>query len=128
METSLFLARLIGPVLLVVGAAILINRDNIRAMATDFLEHRGLIFLAGVLTLLGGLAIVLTHNVWHGGWAVVITLFGWLSVIGGAFRILFPDSVKSLGATMLASDNYLIGAGVVEVLVGAWLCYAGFVA
>ena len=128
MDTSLFLARLIGPVLLVVGAAILIDRNNIRALATDFLEHRGLIFLAGVLTLLGGLAIVLTHNVWHGGWAVVITLFGWLLVIGGAFRILFPDSVKALGTTMLASDNYLIGAGAVEALIGAWLCYVGFVA
>ena len=128
METSLFLARLLGPLLLVIGAAILIDRKNIRAMATDFLEHRGLIFLAGVLTLLGGLAIVLTHNAWHGGWPVVITLFGWLMVIGGAFRILFPDSVKSLGTTMLANDNYLIGVGVVEALFGAWLCYAGFVA
>ena len=64
METSLFLARLIGPVLLTISAAMLINPVNMREMATDFLEHRGLIFLAGILTLLGGLAIVLTHNVW----------------------------------------------------------------
>jgi hypothetical protein len=128
METSLFLARLIGPVLLVVGAAILVNRGNVRAMATDFLEHRGLIFLAGVLTLLGGLAIVLTHNVWHGTWPIVITIFGWASVIGGAFRILFPDSVKSLGTTMLANDTYLLSAGIIEVLIGAWLCYVGFMA
>ena len=128
METSLFLARLIGPVLLVVGAAILISRDNIRAMATDFLEHRGLIFLAGVLTLVAGLAIVLTHNRWEGGWPVVITLFGWLGVIGGAFRILFPDSVKSMGSAMLANNTYLTVGGAAELLIGAWLCYAGFVA
>ncbi len=48
----------------------LINQDNMRDMAADFLEHRGLIFLAGILTLLGGLAIVLTHNVWVCGWPV----------------------------------------------------------
>jgi uncharacterized membrane protein HdeD (DUF308 family) len=128
MDTSIFLARMLGPLLLIVGVALIINRDDMRAMANDFLEHRGLIFLAGVLTLLGGLAIVLTHNVWHGGSALVITIFGWALVLGGTFRILFPDSVKSLGSTMLKSDTYLLSAGIIEALIGAWLCYVGFVA
>jgi hypothetical protein len=128
METSLFLARLIGPTLLAISAAILVNQDNMREMARDFLEHRGLIFLAGILTLLGGLAIVITHNVWFAGWPVVITIFGWLSVIGGAFRIIFPDSVKAMGAAMLEKRGLFTGAGIVEGLIGAWLCYAGFMA
>jgi cytochrome bd-type quinol oxidase subunit 2 len=128
METSLFIAKLIGPMLLVIGAALLINRDHMREMATDFLEHRGLIFLAGVLTLFGGLAIVLTHNVWEAGWPVVITILGWLLVVGGAFRILFPDSVKSIGQSMLDKPGLLTATGVVEGLIGAWLCYVSYIA
>jgi hypothetical protein len=128
METSLFLARLLGPILLTVSAALLINPVNMRAMATDFLEHRGLIFLAGILTLLGGLAIVLSHNVWEFGWPVLITIFGWLSVIGGVFRVVFPDSVKSIGQSMLEKPGILTGVAVVEGLIGAWLCYFGFMA
>ena len=128
METSLFIAKLIGPMLLVIGAALLINRDHMREMATDFLEHRGLIFLAGVLTLFGGLAIVLTHNVWEAGWPVAITILGWLLVVGGAFRILFPDSVKSIGQSMLDKPGLLTATGVVEGLIGAWLCYVSYIA
>jgi hypothetical protein len=126
MDTSLFLAKLIGPVLLTVSAAMLINQVNMREMATDFLEHRGLIFLAGILTLLGGLAIVLTHNVWVLGWPVVITIFGWLLVIGGVFRIVFPDSVKSMGQTMLDKPGMMTGAGIVQGVIGAWLCYVSY--
>ncbi len=126
MDTSLFLAKLIGPTMLAMSAALLVNQDNMRDMAADFLEHRGLIFLAGILTLLGGLAIVLTHNVWVGSWPVVITIFGWLSVVGGAFRIIFPDSVRTMGAAMLEKRGLLTGVGVVEGLIGAWLCYVGY--
>ena len=77
MDTSLFIARLIGPLLLAVGAATLINQANMRQMATDFLASRPLVFVVGFLTLLGGLVIVNTHNVWE-GWPVIITIFGWL--------------------------------------------------
>ncbi len=128
METSLFIARLVGPMLLVISAAVLINQDNIREMATDFLEHRGLIFLAGIMTLLGGLVIVETHNVWVAGWPVVITILGWLLVVGGVFRVVFPDSVKSIGQSMLDRPGVITGAGIVEGLIGAWLCYVGFMA
>jgi hypothetical protein len=128
METSLFLAKLIGPLLLAISAAMLINQDNMREMAADFLEHRGLIFLAGFLTLLGGLAIVLTHNVWELGWPVLITIFGWLSVISGVFRIVFPDSVKSMGMAMLEKRGVFTAGGVVQGLIGASLCYVGYMA
>ena len=128
METSLFLAKLIGPLMLVIGAAMLVNQVNMREMAADFLEHRGLIFLSGLLTLLAGLAIVLTHNVWEAGWPVIITILGWLSVIGGAFRIVFPDSVKSMGAAMLDKPGVFTAGGIVQALIGASLCYVGYMA
>ncbi len=126
METSLFLAKMIGPLLLAISAAVLVNQDNMRDMAADFLEHRGLIFLAGILTLLGGIAILLTHNVWVLGWPVIITILGWLSVIGGAFRIIFPDSVKSMGAAMLEKRGLFTAAGIIQGVIGAWLCYVSY--
>lgn len=128
METSLFLARLMGPAAIVMGAAMLINPVNMREMANDFLKHRGLIFLAGILTLVAGLAIVLTHNVWVAGWPVIITIIGWLSVVGGIFRIVFPDSVKSIGEAMLQLSGGLTAAGVAMALIGGTLCYVGYMA
>jgi Flp pilus assembly protein protease CpaA len=87
MDTSLFIARLIGPLLLMVAIAVLVNQANVRQMATDFLESRALIYLTGVLTLFAGLVIINTHNIWQ-GWPVIITIFGWLCVVGGAFRVI----------------------------------------
>jgi len=127
MDTSLFLARLIGPMLLVVGASVLINRENFLAMAKEFVASREQMFIVGLLTLLGGLAIVNTHNVWS-GWPTIITVFGWIFVVGGALRILAPDVVRSAQSAALEKPELTTIGGAVQTLFGAWLCYVGFIA
>ena len=60
-------------------------------MADEFLRSRALIYLSGVLIHDGGLAIVLTHNVWVADWRVLITLLGWLDARSAArCASLFP--------------------------------------
>jgi uncharacterized protein YjeT (DUF2065 family) len=128
METSLFLAKLIGPVLIVIGLGLLVKPTNFREMATDFLASRAMIFLAGLLTLVTGLAIVLTHNVWEFNWPVIITILGWLSVGGGVFRILFPASVQAMGTSMMDKPAMMTVSGIIQIVLGLWLCYAGYMA
>lgn len=126
METSLFLAQLIGPVLIVIGVGLLLKQTEFREMATDFLSSRALIFVSGLLTLVVGLAIVLTHNVWEFNWPVIITILGWLSVFGGVFRILFPDSVQSMGTSMLDKPAMMTVSGAIQIVLGLWLSYVGY--
>ena len=128
MDTSIFIARLIGPMLVVLSIGLLARPDTIRAAANEFIASRALIFLSGLLTLLGGLVIVNTHNVWEAGWPVIITIFGWLCVIGGAVRMLFPDTVMGLRTAMLKNKTFFTAAGAVEGLIGLWLCYVGYLA
>ena len=128
METSFFLAKLIGPVLIVIGLGLLVKQSDFREMATDFLSSRAMIFLAGLLTLVTGLAIVLTHNVWVFNWPVIITILGWLSIVGGVFRILFPDSVQSMGTNMLDKPAMMTVSGIIQIVLGLWLCYVGYIA
>ena len=128
MDTSLFLARLIGPIFVVLAIGLLVRQDSLRAMASDFISSRPLVFLTGFLTLLGGLALVNTHNVWEAGWPVIITILGWLSVIGGVARMLFPETVMGIGEKMLKDKTILTVAGAAEGLLGLWLCYVGYLA
>jgi hypothetical protein len=128
MDTSIFIARLIGPMFVVLAIGLLVRPDTFRAMANEFLANRGLIFLSGLLTLLAGLVIVNTHNVWELGWPVIITIFGWLAVIGGTARMLFPDTVMGIGTRMLKDKTLFTVGGAVEGLIGLWLCYAGYLA
>ena len=126
MQTSIFLARLIGPVFLVIGLGMLLNSDGYRATAKEFLKSRALIYLAGLLALVPGVAVVLTHNVWVFDWRLIITLFGWLLAAGGVFRILFPQQVMKIGKQLAGNDNYMLGASLVVVALSVVLIYYGF--
>jgi hypothetical protein len=128
MQTSIFLARLIGPAFLVMGIGMLLNREGYRAMAREFLRSRALIYLAGLLALVPGIAMVLVHNVWVFDWRLIVTLFGWLAVLGGIFRLLFPQQVTALGETMIESESYMLVAAIVVLALGLILSFYGYVA
>ena len=60
MDTSIFLARLLGPSMLVIGLGLLLNRATYRDLSLEVLDNPALIYLAGLIALVAGLAIVLT--------------------------------------------------------------------
>ena len=128
MQTSVFLAQLIGPVMLVAAIGLLINRDGHRAMALKFLESAPLIYISGVLIMVAGIAIVLTHNVWTADWRLIITLFGWMGAIGGAIRIAFFGAVEKIGKAMLEKPWASVAGGVLWLVIAAVLCDYGYFA
>jgi hypothetical protein len=126
MQTSIFIAKIIGPITLVVGLALAFNATVFRALAEEFLRSHALIFLAGLLTLASGLAIVLVHNIWSADWRIIITILGWLFVISGAARTAAPQSVAALGRALIGKPLTMkIGAGI-DLALGALLCYFGY--
>jgi hypothetical protein len=126
MATSIFLAKLIGPVCLVISIALLINSAAFRTLAGEFLNNPALMFLSGVITLPAGLAVVLTHNVWVADWRVLITILGWLMIVGGLARILVPQRAVAVGRTLLANPSTLHISTGVYLLIGALLCFFGY--
>lgn len=129
MQTSIFLAQLIGPVLVVAAIGLLLNAAVFRAMSEEILRNRPLLFISGVLTMTAGLAIVLNHNVWAADWRVILTVFGWAATVGGASRIVLPQQVKRVGEAMLDRTSWVAHAGgVVWLIFGLVLCYFGYVA
>ena len=126
METSQLIARIMGPFMVVSGAAMLANPTALRAMAKDFMNSSALIFIAGTLALLLGLLLVNVHNVWVANWPVIITVYGWIAVAAGIFRMCFPDAVKSIGHRLIDNKGFIMGAAVINVLLGAFLTFKGF--
>jgi hypothetical protein len=127
MQTSIFLARLIGPILLVAGVAMLVNRKDLDALAQEVLRSRLMLFLFGLIDLSVGLAIVLTHNVWAADWRIIITLLGWLLLVRGAVRLLIPDQVRALGTKFLGNANVVTGSLAAVTVLGLVLSYFGYV-
>ncbi len=126
MTTSIFLARLIGPISLVTGIALFMQADTYKVMALEFIRSPALLYLSGVLAMSLGLALVLTHNVWAADWRVLITILGWLATIGGAIRILAPGTVKSMGENILENRTAMTIGGGIWLAIGAILCFFGY--
>jgi hypothetical protein len=126
MQTSLFLARLIGPVMLVIGLAVFANQRGFREMAEEFLAGRALMFLSGMIIMPAGLAIVLTHNVWTADWRVLITIFGWLCAIGGAIRLFEPPFLVKTGRAVLKQPTFTPIAAAIWVALGLLFCFFGY--
>jgi hypothetical protein len=126
MQRSHYLAKLIGPVFLAIGIGMLLNAPAYSVMGEQFLQSTPLIYLSGLLTLPVGIAIVLAHNVWVASWRVLITLLGWLALIGGAARIIVPQFVQQVGGAIfhVAALPFIGGLGV--LVLGGVLAWFGY--
>ena len=85
------------------------------------------ILLFGTVFLVAGLAIVLGHNVWRGGFLpVTITVIGWLLLFRGLALLLLPaDTVAGLSGS-LELQRYLYLYLAAPFIVGVLITYAGF--
>ncbi|MHA1547965.1 MAG: hypothetical protein ACTSU0_04170 [Alphaproteobacteria bacterium] len=128
MDTSIFLAKLMGPVLLVMGLFVVLRPASINRIGREFLDSEALLFMSGILTLPAGLAIVITHNVWAADWRVLITVFGWIAILAGIARIVLPDMMRTVGKSMTENTLLIAVPGVLMALLGAYLAYQGYLA
>ena len=126
MTQSKLIAGLIGPLMVAMGVAALLNRDVFPGLMGQIARDVGLIFLSGVLLLLAGIAIVRVHNVWTGGWRIIITLLGWLAIVSGLVRMFFPQLAAPLVESLGANATALILVGLVVLALGAFLSYKAY--
>jgi uncharacterized membrane protein len=127
MAISTYLAKLIGPIFLTIGVGMLVNGPFYRVLIGEALASHVLIYLSGVLSLLAGLAIVIAHNRWSGGWPVIITVLGWLMVIGGVIRIVVPQVAQMVAGTIYAGRAAIIVVAILCVALGGFLSFKGYV-
>jgi uncharacterized membrane protein len=118
----------LGPIFVLVGIAVLSKPKAFRALLKEFLGSPALIYLAGVLGMLGGWTLVLTHNVWVLDWRLLVTLIGWFSVVRAVVTIFRPDRIVSLGSKAIENRGFFFGAAVIDLATGLILSYFGYFA
>ena len=92
MPSSKTIAGLIGPTLIAIAVALLVNLESFPALAESVSRDLLLIFVSGVLMFVAGLAIVRVHNRWEADWTVLVTVLGWIALIGGLARMMSRPS------------------------------------
>jgi hypothetical protein len=125
MQPAVFIARLIGPTFVAVGLGILANGPFYTALILEAVHSPTLIYFSGLMALVPGLAILNVHRSWR-GWPVVITIIGWLMVIGGVIRLVLPATTATFASDLYAKPYALLIVALVVLIVGAYLTFEGY--
>lgn len=125
MEISIFLAKLLGLYLLIVGLVILFRNQVMKQNLKEVVQSAGMIELSGILSLIAGLAIAIGHPIMELSWRGLITLIGYIAIFQGIFRLNFPQQIKQLSLKML--EKHLWAIGFILILLGGYLTYSGFI-
>jgi hypothetical protein len=126
MATSKTIAALLGPTLIASAASIFLNLDAWPGMVDQAFQNPALVFVSGYPLFVAGLAIVYFHNQWKGGWPVVVTALGWLAVVGGLVRILFPARLAEIATTAVQTTGVMPIAALLVLVVGAFLSFKAY--
>jgi len=126
METSVFIARIFGLCYLILGAGFVFNRKAFQRVMDDFCKNAALLFYGGLLALVIGVVIILTHNVWVANWTVIITIIGWIALIKGIWIIVFPNTVPKFMQAYQKNENLLMVHSIGALIFGAVLTFFGF--
>lgn len=126
MEISYLLARVLGITLIVIFSAILINQKFYHGLWQDVSRHPISLVLSGLIILICGLLVINVHNVWTSFWQSLITFLGWVFVIGGIFRIIFPQFILQISERMMERKLAINIMSAIMLIIGIYLTVVGF--
>jgi hypothetical protein len=125
---TVFLSRLIGLYCILVALSMISRRQATVETVTALLQSPSMMFALGVITLAGGLAMVLAHNIWSGGaLVVVVTLVGWITLIKSLLLLFLPpDTAAGFFLVQLHYQQFFYLYGALSLALGVYLTSAGF--
>lgn len=126
MDTSIFLAKVMGLYLIIVYVSVLINKKLMSTLIKDIAKNTAFIVFGGAFALIIGLLVVLTHNIWEVSWVGLVTLLGWVVLIKGVLLVLMPKKAPKWGLNI--SDTVITTSAVIMLIIGVFLAYIGFLA
>ncbi len=125
MDVSIILARILGILFLLIGISIF-NRKTVTALLEEMERQRGFLWLSGLIAAVFGAVIVSLGGFWFSDWRIVISVIGWLSLIKGLCILIFPESAISFYREFKVKCS--VWGGIIAIIIGLFLCYAGFFA
>jgi len=126
MPSAVTVARLVGPVFAVIGLGVVLNLSFYHGAIIESVHSPTLVYLSGIASLLAGLAILNAYRAWTADWRVIVTVIGWLCIIGGVVRVVIPQIIVSLASTIYSGPTALAIVGAVVLVVGGYLSFEGY--
>lgn len=123
MDATVFLATVIGWYLVIFSLFLLTRTEQAKLIMSDVMAHRGLFFILAVFTLILGLLMVVSHNVWIWDWPLFVTLFSWLLLITAVVRIFWTDTMRTKGTAFVNHPAKLRVTAIILLILGLYALY-----
>ena len=122
-----YFGKLLGFAIVLTVLGLLIDRPAAIDTMNRLFSDSGLLWVTGVFTMLLGLAVVLAHNRWSGGWfPVMVTIYGWLGTIKGLVFVWLPSSAQTALYQSFHFEQAFYPVLIVALALGGILIYGGF--
>lgn len=125
MYLSTFIAQVLGCYLFLVSLAMLVHQMRYKKTMTEFLGNQPMVTFSGMVWLIMGLLIIISHNVWMTEWPGLITVIGWVTIVQALIRIFFPEGYAKGMKELMAKVGFTLMCWI-GLLVGLFLIWVGF--
>ena len=127
MDTSIFLAKLIGLYAVIMALLWAAGGSSLHKRVEGCINDSGFLVLSGFFSVIVGLAILVGHHVWEANWRVAITILGYLALLKGIILLGWPSHLVKTSQLFFTAKGSLLYLIVVAPL-GGWLAWLGFTA
>jgi hypothetical protein len=123
-----FCARVIGPLLVIIGAIVIVRLGDLVLLVPAILQDGALAFITGIFALIVGLILFSAHHHWSSPAAIVVSLIGVLTIVRGLLLMLAPTMLSGLAAQMTNAGPGVMIVAALALLLGVWLSFVGWFA
>jgi membrane protease YdiL (CAAX protease family) len=101
-----------------VGICVVLNKKNISTAIEEITRNKGLLWICGfIIIVLGAVLIAFNNDIPGSRLSLLVTILGWLSIIKGAYLLIFPNSAASIYKTFNKGWIFVTG-GIIAIIVG----------
>lgn len=126
MDISKFLSKVLGIYFVFVSVVMLTNMQQFINSVNTLIHDAAAMIVAGFFTLILGILMVVSHNIWRWHWQVIITLIAWISLLKGASILIYPQFINQTSILFVQHLNVAYVAAGFDFILGITLCYFGF--
>lgn len=122
MQNAMWLASVFGPFLMILGVWMLFYHDNMVKICASAKNTPCVIYVLALVNMLIGLTILSQFNVWMWGLSILLTLFGWFTLIRGIMGLFVPQVLLKWAH----DPSWMKVKGIVPLVWGFGLCWFAF--
>ena len=125
-DISKILSKVIGIYFIIVSTAMLVDMHQFIGYVNELVNNAPLMFVTGFFTIIIGILMVVSHNIWRWNWRIIITFIGWLTLLKGVSIIYYPKFIDKTTALLMQNTTIGYSAASINFALGLLLCFLGW--